>query len=435
MRLTLLHTNDIHGRQERIGQIATLVQAEKASADHPVIYLDGGDVEETSNRLSSITKGAAMHGLLSKAGCDAATVGNGGWQRYGPHVLTAYAQVAAYPLLLANFEPAFGTVPSVLLGEVGVFGLTDAFRDEFDDIDWGWEPLDELQTAREIARELRAAGATLVVLLSHLGLDTPRAPWDDRRLAAELQDDVDLIVGAHSHDLLPHGVRVGRILIAQAGSFGEHIGRIEIDGDSLVATVEPVPAETVEHAAVVREAELIEAEASEMLAETIGHLDAPLDARWIAEMLRRRMGADVGLFSTGQTLGIVPSGPITRGALWAATDSPANPGVTVMSGEQLADVIRIGNDPEFVRETPNPLRGRARGSLEVSGLGPGPIDPSREFRVAGSDWELEPYGGYVRAEWNLRKRFDFAVIVREAIEEDLRLDTLAVGGPEARPGG
>ena len=218
MRLTLLHTNDIHGRQERIGQIATLVLGEKAAADHPVIYLDGGDVEETSNRLSSITKGAAMHRLLSKAGCDAATVGNGGWQRYGPSILAEYARAADYPLLLANFRPTFGAVPSVLLGEVGVFGLTDAFRDAFDDTEWGWEPLDELQSSREICREMRAAGATLVVLLSHLGLDTPRAPWDDRRLAAELQGDVDLIIGAHSHDLLPGGERIGIVLVVQAGN-------------------------------------------------------------------------------------------------------------------------------------------------------------------------------------------------------------------------
>ena len=29
MRLTILHTNDIHGRQERIAQIATIVRSRK----------------------------------------------------------------------------------------------------------------------------------------------------------------------------------------------------------------------------------------------------------------------------------------------------------------------------------------------------------------------------------------------------------------------
>jgi 2',3'-cyclic-nucleotide 2'-phosphodiesterase (5'-nucleotidase family) len=111
LRLTILHTNDIHGRQERIAQIATLVERERARADHPVLYLDAGDVEETTNRLSNLTKGTAMHRLLSVAGCDAATVGNACWLRYGPATLTEHARVSTYPQLLANFTGIDGPVP------------------------------------------------------------------------------------------------------------------------------------------------------------------------------------------------------------------------------------------------------------------------------------------------------------------------------------
>src|SRR4051794_35384676 len=116
MRLTILHTNDIHGRQERIAQIATLVACERAATPHPVLYLDGGDVEESTNHLSSVTKGTAMHRLLSLTGCDAATVGNACWLRYGPGVLAEHARVASYPQLVANFAPVEGPVPYVLLG-------------------------------------------------------------------------------------------------------------------------------------------------------------------------------------------------------------------------------------------------------------------------------------------------------------------------------
>jgi hypothetical protein len=48
-----------------------------------------------------------------------------------------------------------------------------------------------------------------------------------------------------------------------------------------------------------------------------------------------------------------------------------------------------------------------------------PVDPARDYRVAGTDWELEPYGGYVEAEWGLRVQYDMPVIVREAMEEYL----------------
>src|SRR5262249_42418560 len=101
VRLTILHTNDLHGREDRIAQIATLVKRERATADHPVLYLDGGDVEENSVRLSSLTKGVAMHRLLSLTTCDVAAVGNGCWIRYGPQAVSEHARLSSYPQVVA----------------------------------------------------------------------------------------------------------------------------------------------------------------------------------------------------------------------------------------------------------------------------------------------------------------------------------------------
>ena len=92
MRLTILHTNDIHGRHDKIAQIATHVARVRAEAEHPVLYLDAGDVEESTSRISSMTTGTGLHRLLGRAGCDAATVGNACWLRYGPGVLADHAR-------------------------------------------------------------------------------------------------------------------------------------------------------------------------------------------------------------------------------------------------------------------------------------------------------------------------------------------------------
>lgn len=417
MRLTILHTNDIHGRQERIAQIATLVRREKAQAGHPVLYLDAGDVEDTTNRLSNLTKGTAMHRLLSLAACDAHTVGNACWLRYGPGILAEHARVSSYPQLLANFAGVEGPVPSVLLGDVGIVGVTDPFDRMADDLDWGFERLDILETVKANVRSLRNRGARLVVLLSHLGYEHEFPPWDDRRIAPYLQQDVDLIVGGHSHHLLEHGEWIDRVLVAQAGNYGDHIGRIEIDGDRIAATVEAVRDDTEPYPAVADEAARIEAEIEQMLAEPLGVVDVPLDTAWVAEMLRRRFDADVGLYPEGMALAVLPPGVVTRGALWQASDSPANPGVTRMTGEQLLDLIARGNDPAFVEESPRGLRGRRRGRLVVSG---GPVEAGRTYTVAATDWELGTYGGYSLPDWGLEVRYDFPTIVREAIEEDLR---------------
>jgi hypothetical protein len=52
LRLTILHTNDLHGHEDQLARIGTLVSRVKAEADHQVLYLDAGYVEETMNCLS-----------------------------------------------------------------------------------------------------------------------------------------------------------------------------------------------------------------------------------------------------------------------------------------------------------------------------------------------------------------------------------------------
>jgi hypothetical protein len=94
-----------------------------------------------------------------------------------------------------------------------------------------------------------------------------------------------------------------------------------------------------------------------------------------------------------------------------------------MSGGQLREVLARGADPDFQASTAGPLRGRPRGPLHVAGVAAGidgSIDPAREYLVAGTDWELEPYGGMVAESWNLHARYDFPTILREAVEEHFR---------------
>jgi len=454
-RLTILHTNDIHGREEGIARVATLVEQIRAESSHPVVYLDAGDVEEPSRRLSNLTKGAAMHRLLTAAGCAAHAAGNATWMKYGPQEFPAYCEVAGYPILLANFRtPAGGIVPGVQdsalldIGGVslGVMGLCEPMM--FEEFDFGLRATDEVSVIRGQAIELRERGAELVVVLSHLGLAT------DRELAPSLAGIVDLIVGGHTHDLLPEGERVGGVPLAQAGNYAEHLGKIDVSiGDAVVVesiSVVPVPDDTPPHPGVVAELAAIELEIAAGLAEEIGELVEPLElasdrecpiANWLADILRERMQAEVGLVCAGAAfVGSLEAGPLTRAALWHACSSPGNPGVTTMSGEQLLAVVRRGLDPEFAAGTTRTLRGATRGFLHLSGaevrggellVAGEPVEPARSYRVAGGDWELAHYGGYVEREWALEESYHFPTILRDAIEEHL-LEHPRVEPPEPR---
>jgi 2',3'-cyclic-nucleotide 2'-phosphodiesterase (5'-nucleotidase family) len=288
MRLTILHTNDIHGRVEGLARIATLVERIKEETPHRVIYVDAGDVEETTTRLSNLTKGVAMHRLLSAAGCEVSVVGNAVWLRYGPQVIPAQAEAASYPLLLANLEPVEGVQATALIDGVGFVGVTDPFHSFLrGDVDYGIRATDEVEAVRAGARELRAQGAELVVCLSHLGYKRVAGNLDaatiDPELGEEVQGEVDVIVGAHSHDLLPNGERVGSVLIAQTGSFAEYLGRIDIDGAAMTAAVIPVGEDIPPHPRVLEAVAAAEASLDASLDEIVADLDEPLDAQWVAE--------------------------------------------------------------------------------------------------------------------------------------------------------
>jgi len=77
LRLTVLHTNDLHGRVEQLARVATLVRSirQQVQGEGGVcFYFDCGDSEDTRQLESSLTKGAAMDALLRAAGCDAAAL-------------------------------------------------------------------------------------------------------------------------------------------------------------------------------------------------------------------------------------------------------------------------------------------------------------------------------------------------------------------------
>lgn len=66
LRLTVLHTNDLHGRVEQLARVATLVRSirQQVQGEGGVcFYFDCGDSEDTRQLESSLTKGAAIEVL------------------------------------------------------------------------------------------------------------------------------------------------------------------------------------------------------------------------------------------------------------------------------------------------------------------------------------------------------------------------------------
>jgi 2',3'-cyclic-nucleotide 2'-phosphodiesterase (5'-nucleotidase family) len=443
-RLLIVHTNDIHGRVEELTRAATLVDRVRAeNPDAAVVYLDAGDVEETTERLSNLTKGAAMHRLLHVAGCRAVAVGNGAVLRYGVEVLPELAASVPYPHLAANLfrdgELVDGVQARALLDldtvRLGLVGLTlTGFSDIYEAM-FGCERPPPAPLVRDHAAALVAEGADVVCVLSHLGLD------EDRELASELDGTVSLIVGSHSHHLLPEGERVGDVMIVQAGERGSHAGVVELrleDGrvDVVGARVLEVTDDVPQHPALLAEVDAIERDLAERLGEVIGELDEPLNlayerpcssAQFAADVIRERMRAEVAVVTAAAAFSEpLAAGLLTRGALYEACPSPAVAGVVELTGAQLREIVEKGLDAEFATDTPRAFRGRPRGLMHLSGaelrdsellVGGEPLDDARAYRVAGTDWELDVYGGYAKPEWGLRVEYDMPYILREVVED------------------
>lgn len=235
MALTILHTNDFHGKLDHAK--ASFIRGLKGESG---LYVDTGDVIKAGN-LAIPLKPEAAWPRLAAAGCDASVPGN-----RESHVLRAAVEAKfagrAHPVLCANWRAKEGANPfarSLILEraglKVGLFGvmvpIVTAKMATQAASAYLWDQ--PIAVACEVAEELRA-NVDVVIALTHIGFTR------DQELA-DKGAPIDLIFGGHSHTVLESPVRIGRTWIAQGGSHGRYVGRYEWDGKDLKGGLLPLP--------------------------------------------------------------------------------------------------------------------------------------------------------------------------------------------------
>lgn len=235
--LTILHTNDLHARFEPMTRLATLIQRERASAraeGRHLLLLDAGDSSSSDVWESDVTGGRANYTMLEAMGYDAAVIGNSDivWDGEAlPKLIASVHFVSlAANLLGTDFEtPITGLRTHLIRGfdslNIAVIGLTthEAIHPRF-------QYADPVETLKSFLPRVQAEGAQLIIVLSHLGFEA------DQELAAAVPG-LHLILGGHTHTVLTEPLRVGNTLIAQTGSHGNYLGRIDFDYDPPTQTV------------------------------------------------------------------------------------------------------------------------------------------------------------------------------------------------------
>ncbi len=243
--LTILHTNDIHGRfmPERaawradsalVGGFSALSGALDSvrRADKNTIFLDAGDLM-TGNPICDMEvdgiEGGALLELLRLCHCDAMCLGNHEFDLGANHV-TSFAKSPKVDILCASirFKGTGTTIcPSYKIIErnglrIGVIGLllTDLAGVVSKQAIESFDVQEIVSVAQPLIDELDAQ-TDLLILLTHNGYE------NDKELARAVHN-CDIIVGGHSHTRLDNPVTENGILIVQAGSYLKQLGVLEV---------------------------------------------------------------------------------------------------------------------------------------------------------------------------------------------------------------
>ena len=242
-KLTLLHSNDLHGDfmteqidDKLVGGVSMLsgyvnkVRQEEKN----VIYAIAGDMFRGSI-IDSEFQGISTIQIMNMLGPDIVTLGNHEVD-YGVAHLLFLEKCAEFPIINANlhiktnnarlFQPCYimeidgmrilfiGILTEVALAQCKTDGLIGTFVTLED-------------AAAEVGRICNTYNATdidFTVLLTHIGFE------EDKALAALLDPawGVDVIIGGHSHTFLDEPAVVNGIPIVQAGTGTDQIGRFDI---------------------------------------------------------------------------------------------------------------------------------------------------------------------------------------------------------------
>ena len=218
-----------YGRIGGVDRLATLIKAVKAARPGRTLVLDGGDSWQGSYTALQ-TRGADMVRAAQALGVEVMT---GHWEfTYGQDRVKQLIAQLGFPFLAGNVrdatwqEDAFPGEARFERGgvRIGVIGqaypYTPVANPRHLIPDWSFG-INEERLARRVAAQ-RAAGADLVVLLSHNGFDI------DRKLAGRVKG-IDVILTGHTHDALPDVVKVGRTLLVASGSHGKFLARLDLE--------------------------------------------------------------------------------------------------------------------------------------------------------------------------------------------------------------
>ena len=262
--IAILYTNDVHTYIDNplSYDVIAAVKAELQKEYDYVLLVDAGDAIQ-GTAYGSMDKGETIIKLMNAAGYDLATLGNHEFD-YGMEGTMNVIEWAEFPYTSCNFYHEEAGVkgeavlePYIMVecgaDKVAFVGITTPesftkstpayFQDENGIYIYGISGGDDgaalyadVQTAVDAAK---AAGATKVIALGHLGDDPASQPWTSEETIANVSGLTAFIDG-HSHSTV-EGKEVASkdgspVLLTQTGEYFGAIGMMVLKADGTIAT-------------------------------------------------------------------------------------------------------------------------------------------------------------------------------------------------------
>lgn len=252
--LVILQTNDTHSQIDPTDKGSGGIARRKVVVDsirgvhENVLLVDAGDAVQ-GTLFFNIYRGEVETRMMNELGYDYAVVGNhdfdNGVESLARNLKNSTTQWIStnYDLVGSGLEPYFKPYAIKEVGgkKIGIIGINLNPKGMISEGNYdGVGYLDGIKAANATAWHLKHnEKADMVVAITHIGYDDVPSP-SDRELAAS-SEDIDIILGGHSHSLIKPGGgqewvenAAGRpVLVTQNGKSGQVVAEVTVDLDSL----------------------------------------------------------------------------------------------------------------------------------------------------------------------------------------------------------
>lgn len=424
-KLYFYYTNDLHSNFEQWPRVTGFLKNEKnlrqCNGESSWI-IDIGDHVDRSHPITEASMGKSNVQLLNDAGYDFATIGNNEGITLSHDDLYHLYDEAEFQVVCANLTSLDDIVPPWLQQtinlqtvngiKIGMIGLTAPFNAFYELLNWHVTP--EFDALDKHIAKLKAS-ADIIIVLSHLGISV------DQEIARRY-DDIDVIIGGHTHHLIKDGEYINNAVITAAGKHCSYIGEVVLTWSHEKRKLVKKEAYATDITEVAKDMQTerkihkMQQEAEAFLSEKVVHLDKPLEVSWYTETkvmeeltntIREWTEADAAMLNSGLLLNGLPAGNVTYRDVHRICPHPINPVVVDLKGAELIEVIRASLSKEFMeyRLKGFGFRGEMLGRMVFSGLevetglhkngneyvqqvlldNGQPIDPDKTYYIATAD--------------------------------------------------